>query len=66
MKDQTKAGQGRKRFRLRKRWLVLASPFLVLGGLIALAPDAPQQEQVAERSRIEQESRRDGLSLIHI
>ena len=60
MKDQTKAGQERKRIRLRKRWLVLASPFLVLGGLIALAPDAPQQEQVAERSRIEQESRRDG------
>ena len=24
MKDQTKAGQGRKRIRLRKRWLVLA------------------------------------------
>ena len=79
MKDQTKAGQERKRIRLRKRWLVLASPFVVLGGLIALAPDAPQQDQAAETSLIEQESRRDGepfhyipddevyaLSLIHI
>ena len=47
MKDQTKAGQGRRRIRLRKSWLVLASPFLVLGGLIALAPAAPQQDQAA-------------------
>ena len=60
MKDETKGGQRRKRIRLRKRWLALISPFVVLGGLIALAPDTPQQGQIAEDTVLETESRRDG------
>lgn len=60
MKDETKAGQRLKGIRLRKRWLALVSPFVVLGGLIALAPDTPQQGQIAEDTVLETESRRDG------
>ena len=60
MKDQTKVGQRRRGIRLRKRWMVLVSPLLVLGGLIALAPDAPQQNQVAEDPVSMPEARREG------
>ena len=60
MKDETKGGQRRRRIRLRKRWLALISPFVVLGGLIALAPDTPQQGQIAEDTVLETESRRNG------
>ncbi|GIR75047.1 MAG: hypothetical protein CM15mP77_2040 [Synechococcus sp.] len=50
----------KRRIRLRKRWMVLVSPLLVLGGLIALAPDAPQQNQVAEDPVSMPEARREG------
>ncbi len=60
MNDRNKVGQLRRGIRLRKRWLVLVSPLLVLGGLMALAPDVPQQKQVAEDSVSMHETRRDG------
>ena len=40
----------KRRIRLRKRWLLLAMPFVVFGGLIALAPVAPERSELQEQA----------------
>ena len=40
----------KRRIHLRKRWLLLAMPFVVFGGLIALAPVAPERSDLEDRA----------------
>ena len=44
---------------MRKRWALLLSPFVVVGGLIAIAPAPPPTPQTAD-PRLENAIRRDG------
>ena len=44
---------------MRKRWALLLSPFVVVGGLIAIAPAPPPPPQTAD-ARLENAIRRDG------
>ena len=40
----------KRRIRLRKRWLLLAMPFVVFGGLVALAPVAPDRSDFEDQA----------------
>ena len=44
---------------MRKRWALLLSPFVVVGGLIAIAPAPPPPPQTAD-PRLDNAFRRDG------
>ena len=50
----------------RKRWALLLAPFVVVGGLIAIAPAPPPTPLASEEQRQEQASRRDGKPFHYI
>ena len=50
----------------RKRWALLLAPFVVVGGLIAIAPAPPPTPLASEAQRQEQASRRDGKPFHYI
>jgi len=60
------SGSSKVSRRLRKRWLVLLSPLLVVGGLIALAPDTPDTSVRVEGSEPELNRRGDGQAFHYI
>ena len=61
-----KSGSSKVSRRLRKRWLVLLSPLLVVGGLIALAPDTPDTSSRVEVEGSELNRRGDGQAFHYV
>ena len=53
-------------FLLRKRWLVVLAPFVVVGGLIAIAPGTPQRQELASMQRDQGDPRRDAEPFLYI
>ena len=61
-----KSGSSKVSRRLGKRWLVLLSPLLVVGGLIALAPDTPDTSSRVEVEGSELNRRGDGQAFHYV
>ena len=61
-----RSGSSKVSRRLRKRWLVLLSPLLVVGGLIALAPDTPDTSARVEGAEPELNRQGDGQAFHYI
>lgn len=49
-----------RRFPLRKRWMLMLAPFVVVGGLIAIAPESPKRESTSVVRLDRGQAHRDG------